>query len=911
MALVLWTLAQSDVTISGPSGPINGTAGNDLLTVTATGVVSGLIDYSQGGVDTISLSGAANAGLDLGNAAAGSALTLNAGGTIDDTAAPGALAGVLRAPGANTLTVTLGGLVVASRPGTSGVSLTNGQALTLVNTGTIRSDPGTGGFGVDIGANLVASFTNSGVVTGDADGVMARLAATVSITNSGTVTGVGDAIDVSGGATPRVTNSGTLNGALNLSGTANAVVDNSGQINGNLNADQTNAAQVTNSGTLTGAVSAATSSNFGLTNTGTINSAAATAFNAPGSLQPVTVTSTGTLTGTAGIATGDSADVLSLRGVVTATAGLAISTGGGDDQVTFRSGLVLTGPTDGGAGNDTLTLDGSGTYGGDISAFETLVKQGQGAWTLSGTATSAATRIDAGTLVVTGNLISNVTVNAGGTLTAGNVAGAVVNSGGVDPAGAMNLTGAFTQNAGGVLRIDVTGAAAFDRVASGGAVALDGTLQVNLGGGFLVTAPVLLNDVVAGTGRAGTFAAVTGPASLLVTPIYGATDVDVQLSRNPFVGLGSTSNQRAVGAALDAAVAGASGNTADPDDISHLIARLDTLSAADLRTALDRLSPEVYNAADSMGLAALREFARPRGFSGPRDVAWLMAPEEKGPRAGSSAAWARPFGIGGDQDGSSDHVGFEFKGGGLAAGAELPFEGPVRFGVLAGASVCESRFDDDRGRAQTTQALAGLDVSIGDESGWHIGGSLAAGPAWTEARRTVHVAGVVSNHRSDTAGWAGFVQAACGRMFEVDRWTWGPVGEFVWTRVESDGFTESGPGATALVVEDRRVDSARSALGFRVSLRSESAEDLRLSSEVSLRWAHEFLDEDRDISARFSGTTAGFTVAGRRSPRDAARVGARIGAERKGLRLSLRADLDLGFEGYVAYGVGLELTLEY
>lgn len=105
--------------------------------------------------------------------------------------------------------------------------------------------------------------------------------------------------------------------------------------------------------------------------------------------------------------------------------------GGGNDKLTLEAGSVITGSFNGGGGTNALVLDGGAgsqdVLAGNISNFQTLLKTGDGRWTLSGTigsnggGTPLAVTVGQGTLALTGNNSSfngSVTVNGPGTLEA-------------------------------------------------------------------------------------------------------------------------------------------------------------------------------------------------------------------------------------------------------------------------------------------------------------------------------------------------------------------------------------------------------------------------------------------------------------------------------------------------------------
>ncbi|GLK88593.1 hypothetical protein GCM10017655_16550 [Pseudomonas turukhanskensis] len=102
----------------------------------------------------------------------------------------------------------------------------------------------------------------------------------------------------------------------------------------------------------------------------------------------------------------------------------------GDDSLTLEAGSTITGNLDGGAGNNTLILNGSSgssdALGATIRNFSTLTKNGAGLWTLNGTVgnpngNELLVEILEGTLALTGNNTAfngSVVISPDGTLEA-------------------------------------------------------------------------------------------------------------------------------------------------------------------------------------------------------------------------------------------------------------------------------------------------------------------------------------------------------------------------------------------------------------------------------------------------------------------------------------------------------------
>jgi hypothetical protein len=155
----------------------------------------------------------------------------------------------------------------------------------------------------------------------------------------------------------------------------------------------------------------------------------------------------------------------------------------------------------------TLSLGGDLENDGDLSVASGATLRVDGVVTqYAGTLTLAG-----GTLTLTPNNLLDLeggVLSGTGTINTNVLNAARVSPGGDGAAGALTINGSYTQTVTGVLTIDLGGLTAgtqYDQLRVNGAARLDGTLQVNLIGGFTPA----LNDsfqVVTSTSESGDFA---------------------------------------------------------------------------------------------------------------------------------------------------------------------------------------------------------------------------------------------------------------------------------------------------------------------------------------------------------------------------------------------------------------------
>ncbi|MBL9163075.1 MAG: autotransporter-associated beta strand repeat-containing protein [Planctomycetaceae bacterium] len=204
------------------------------------------------------------------------------------------------------------------------------------------------------------------------------------------------------------------------------------------------------------------------------------------------------------ILTGDNSDypgdVFLTAGTIAVGSNTALGTGPLTvDGGTLRSegaartigNVVTIGTTAALGGSLDLTLTGA------ISGAGSLIKSGSGRLTLSAVSNYSGTAtVDAGALAVNGSIVGNVVVNSGGSLAGTGAIGGTVTlySGGVLAPGnsADEITlGSLTMMDGSTMSLEIGGVAAgsqHDQIESAGVLALEGTLQVSLIGGFMPSA---------------------------------------------------------------------------------------------------------------------------------------------------------------------------------------------------------------------------------------------------------------------------------------------------------------------------------------------------------------------------------------------------------------------------------------
>tara|TARA_R110002124_G_scaffold276986_2_gene448036 strand:+ start:5491 stop:17406 length:11916 start_codon:yes stop_codon:yes gene_type:complete len=441
--------ANADLTLTnGASGSISGpfaVSALQNLDLTNNGSINATVtNFNSSGI----YAGATGTILNTGSITSGTnAIYTQGTGAVTNSGLirGGGAASTIRLFAANSIvTNQAGGEINTSGTGT-GVYL-DGADSTVINAGTIR-----GGNAVNF-AGVGGTLTNSGVLTGLNGSAVVGNGGVVTNLAGGSITGQLSGVtfvSAAGSATNAGTIVGTTAHGVNLN--AGGVVDNSGSISGALVGVRSLAGlNLTSSGSISGGGNAVES-------LGVFND---------------TLTFLNGSTTTGSVLTDGGDDLISLAGLLTGS----VSAGAGSDTVTLFGTGSFTGVLDGGDGVDSFILDGADAGTVDISTvlnFESRRMQGSSTFTLTGTDTSSvAWVIDSGVLNASGGLAIgddvSVTIGANGTL--GLMSTEVI--GALEGSGLVNLGGYTLGVANG-------GAYAGVIDGSGGLTLLGGTLTLS------------------------------------------------------------------------------------------------------------------------------------------------------------------------------------------------------------------------------------------------------------------------------------------------------------------------------------------------------------------------------------------------------------------------------------------------
>lgn len=854
------------VTFSGTVAPANITvekaAGNSTATfkagVTATAIKLGG-DANAGDVNTVTFDGTTAsftvAGTLNGTATETDNVIVSGGKTITTSGAWGGVVAVDSVAVSGTDTVLSAGASMTSTAFTVGTGATLRTSGVATLTGTIN---GAGTLDVDANTNL------AGIVGATTALTSVDVAAGTTLTLDATTTAY---------TATTTTLSGAGTGILSLAAGPHALT--------------TNVVTATNgAGAFNVANDASTSSIVG--NIGTSTAKLATMAIAGGAAN--VFTTTGNLYVNA--ITADAADTLQLIGTSaqtvsgTMTGGILIvgNTSAVAANATFSSALATIASAEVKAGATANFAAGLGAV--TLTNAGTTTFSGTTASTLTGAITNTGSIFNTGTGLITTTALTNsgsgVVSLTGGSLTAG--AGALTNqTGGTVTISSGKTLTAATQVAGtGTYNFGVSTTAATGLTPVAGKIVLTGgatnltnaTINVNVPStsGFIATGTqfLIVDGTAAATTPAGavsTATAVAADDSQLLSFTYArgdnatiaGSDTDVYLiaTRAAYSTIGSTTtNDHAVGAALDAIAA--TGGT-ELDAIHGQLAAATTSAA--VHTILQSVSPTVDGSAQ---VGAMNVTAQVQGIADTRIASIRSGDAMSGVAAGASAngwnMWLQGYGQSATQDLNDGVAGYDADTLGGAIGIDT--SSMFTNGVL-GFSFNYGKTNADSKNANTT------DTDV-DNYGFNLYGSYDAGRdyfvngqigyAYNDIDMARHNAtgpglGVTARANTNSDQWS--AKVAVGRDFAADRgMTLTPSAALSYTRLSTDGYTETGAGAANLVVGSDTLNVAKLGIGATAAWNMKNTDGSTMKPALRVGYAYQLTNDRAETTSFFSALPA-------------------------------------------------------
>jgi len=617
-----------------------------------------------------------------------------------------------------------------------------------------------------------------------------------------------------------------------------------------------------------------------------------------------------------GIRTGSGNDSIANSGIIdtvvngTLGAGIAISSGGGDDTVALLDGSettgdidlgsgddaiwfagnpVIYGSIDGSADTDSLVFEGEGSVSVNPLSFETARKQGSGTYTVSGLPTMERVEVDKGTLVIDH-----------------------------DYQFASDGTFQATIYRCGYGQLQVNGTAGLD-----GTLALVPEKRAYRNGD---TFDVLTaNDVVDEFSTLD----LPSPRPLLQFDVHYLEDPDrvrVEALTRPCTTVAKNSLQKAIAQYLDTITPTANG------DLSEAIGNFQALSKREFETAFWSLSPSFYDNATRTTFSNIFHYTHVvqqrmhsvrahltmpgldlRAGSEEKPIllayngsdaglARLLSKREQARKKTRYGLWLQGFSQWGDQDETDGFAGFDYGMAGLTLGFDYALTDRLLAGVEVGYSYSDIDLSTNLGDGDIESTYGGLyGMYFTDRA--YLEGVFTYGKNRYDSDRNVVVGAMQRVASSDHDGDAFSGALEAGYTFPVKEWLFQPFGSLQYTYLDEEGFEETGAGALNMIVDDRQTESLVSQLGLRLGRAFPTASG-SLVPEVSLAWKYDFDIDDDAITASFAGSpNVVFSVEGH----DVEQHGAVFGAgltflHKAGISASVTYNGELR-EDYNAHGI--------
>ena len=586
-------------------------------------------------------------------------------------------------------------------------------------------------------------------------------------------------------------------------------------------------------------------------------------------------------------------------------------------QTNLRNGASLTlgngGNTGSIVGNLQFSGIASGTleinrandylYDGVISGAGNLIKNGAGNYILSAdhSMTGNAT-VNAGGMFVNGAMNGVAfTVNGGGLLGgSGSLGDTTVQSGGTLAAGnsigALTINGDLTFNSGSLLELEVDPTSNnSDLITVTGQANLEGSvLHVGNDGDYQPFSTYTFLNAAGGIN--GQFDGVTSSYAFL-NPVlsYGSNTASLELLRNDlsFSSVALTENQRAVAGNVDGMA------------ITHSLYRqVLQMSRAQAADAFQAFSGDSLLAGLTAGQQLQQRFAigmRQRGRNAgvqsgggmdarlSQQLQALAAPSDPyakaaaaspvaqaaGGHAGSkrNGVWVQAQSSRFEEDSQGDigNAAYAFRGDQLALGVDHQWDHWL-LGVAAGSADGVLDYDNRQADGDVSSWFAGLYGRWNSAGTWFLRGDLSYGSSDVFQQRIVIGAPAESDSSVDA------LRVALESGWDL---AWGETGLHPYamvsmTRIERDGFRETGGGIAGLTVEDSELNSGEAWLGADLTRAFVVGGDW-LVAEGGLAVVQPFGDTQAEQTARFAGAQQGFTVYG--ADQDDTQLAANAGAE--------------------------------
>jgi outer membrane autotransporter protein len=198
----------------------------------------------------------------------------------------------------------------------------------------------------------------------------------------------------------------------------------------------------------------------------------------------------------------------------------------------------------------------------------------------------------------------------------------------------------------------------------------------------------------------------------------------------------------------------------------------------------------------------------------------------------------------GSVDGSGLTNGYDFDRTGFTAGVDTRLSENFVVGLLGGYAQTDA--DLSSGGSMEAESYNAAVYATYYKGGFYLDGLLGAGLNSYDTSR----ASLGGYATGSTDGWQ--LESMLNTGYDIHRgnWSFGPLASVAFTRVNLDGFAETG-SLTPLIFRDQHQDSLRTNLGAKIAYAARIG-SVKITPQVRLAWQHEFLDSTQTMESQFA-----------------------------------------------------------
>ena len=232
----------------------------------------------------------------------------------------------------------------------------------------------------------------------------------------------------------------------------------------------------------------------------------------------------------------------------------------------------------------------------------------------------------------------------------------------------------------------------------------------------------------------------------------------------------------------------------------------------------------------------------------------------------------------GDKDGTTREVGFDYDSWSVIAGVDYRLTPNLIIGLAGSYTSSDADLDHVLGSTETKSYGVTLYAT------YYVGAfyaDLFGGYTYNkyDTIRKIVYTGVNREAQGDTHGNQFTVGAGGGYVFQFGALSATPYGRIEYLNLDIDGYTERGATGLDLTVKGQSVESLQTALGATVAY-AISVPFGVLQPQVRAEWRHEFMNDSRSVTAKFTNDPFNtfFAIPTNAPDRDYAGVGAGLTA---------------------------------